>query len=84
MNKKLGVQSLGKKPVKKTMSNDKPKKTIGVSLVQGMLETKKIKLDDIEVSKRTFEQLENFAKGFDPPLTISQAVSRIIREFLED
>lgn len=84
MNKKLGLQSQAKNPVKKSMSGEKPKKTIGMSLVQGMLETKKIKLDDIEVSKKTFEQLESFAKGFDPPLSIPQAVSRILREFLED
>jgi hypothetical protein len=84
MSKKPTVQSSNKSPAKKFANGERVRKTIGSSFVQGMLDTKKIKIENIEVSKKTYEQLENFAEGFTPPLSIELAVSRILKEFLED
>lgn len=78
MNKKLSSQDKNLK--KQNSPIDKKRRTIGQGLVLGIFESKKIKIEGLEISKRAFDKLVEFAQTDYPQLTIEQVVAKLIEE----
>ena len=81
-----GKQVSKKRVAQKSKVKKKPqtvsakKKTIGQGLVNVMLDTKKIKILNVEVSKQAFENLAIFASNLKPAMTIEQAISSLLEQ----
>jgi len=78
MNKKLSSQDKNLK--KQNSPIDKKRRTIGQGLVLGIFESKKIKIESLEISKRAFDKLVEFAQQNHPQLTIEQVIAKLIEE----
>jgi hypothetical protein len=82
--------SLISKPItkKKQKSNPKPKdshtkskkRTIGPGLITEMLDSKKVIINNVEVSKKAFENIAIFASNLKPAMTIEQAISSLLEQ----
>ena len=64
MNKKLSSQDKNLK--RQNSPIDKKRRTIGQGLVLGIFESKKIKIEGLEISKRAFDKLVEFAQQNHP------------------
>jgi hypothetical protein len=82
--------SLNAKPItkKKQKSNPKSKdshtkskkRTIGPGLITEMLDSKKVIINNVEVSKKAFENIAIFASNLKPAMTIEQAISSLLEQ----
>jgi hypothetical protein len=86
MVKKNIKKSIPKKVISKQEVSSKKssikakKKTIGDGLINVILDTKKIKINNVEVSKKAFENLALFASNLKPAMTIEQAISSLLEQ----
>jgi|MesohylFT_1024984.scaffolds.fasta_scaffold48094_1 hypothetical protein len=82
--------SLNSKPItkKKQKSNSKrkdshtksKKRTIGPGLITEILDSKKVIINNVEVSKKAFENIAIFASNLKPAMTIEQAISSLLEQ----
>lgn len=56
------------------------KRTIGPGLVTEMLDSKKVVINNVEVSKKAFENIAIFASNLKPAMTIEQAISSLLEQ----
>jgi hypothetical protein len=82
--------SINSKPItkKKQKTNSKnkdsstksKKRTIGPGLITEMLDSKKVIINNVEVSKKAFENIAIFASNLKPAMTIEQAISSLLEQ----
>ena len=62
-------------------SNTKSKKrTIGPGLITEILDSKKVIINNVDVSKKAFENIAIFASNLKPAMTIEQAISSLLEQ----
>lgn len=64
----------------KNMGTQSKKRTIGPGLVTEMLDSKKVVINNVEVSKKAFENIAIFASNLKPAMTIEQAISSLLEQ----
>ncbi len=87
MPKKSPINTkIAKKKPKSVLKNSKEsilkskKRTIGPGLVTEMLDSKKVVINNVEVSKKAFENIAIFASNLKPAMTIEQAISSLLEQ----
>jgi hypothetical protein len=64
----------------KDSSTKSKKRTIGPGLITEMLDSKKVIINNVEVSKKAFENIAIFASNLKPAMTIEQAISSLLEQ----
>lgn len=86
MPKNSPILAKNKKKKQKPVSKSKDtgfkskKKTIGPGLITEMLDSKKVTINNVEVSKKAFENIAIFASNLKPAMTIEQAISSLLEQ----
>lgn len=66
--------------ITKNSGTKSKKRTIGPGLVTEMLDSKKVVINNVEVSKKAFENIAIFASNLKPAMTIEQAISSLLEQ----
>lgn len=80
INSKPAKKKQKVQPKKKDSGTKSKKRTIGPGLITEMLDSKKVIINNVEVSKKAFENIAIFASNLKPAMTIEQAISSLLEQ----